>query len=602
MNTHITYSFADYLGKIPHVLVFKHLLNTSSALRTIFSSSALHDTVKKYGSSQEVLKRFNTLSPQDQELCAMAYLFDKKGVPHSTISNFETSLLSSFLVYAEKDSNDSWFLVGFDEFSDILMPSLTGIIAKSPCVPMSNIPAESYGASQESVANVVLFLAQCMLGEIKLSKNGKLTKGSETNLIRMLQCKSCSEIALPMLPNMLFEYCYSRQLVTTDDFSISLNIGKTLRWLESDRAQLIHDFSTFLNQHYGCFRSTFLEHLVGTGLQLDILSDYLSDTILPFIQSTGIGLALAGIAHIAINDTCISITFTQQKQASIPLAYPATAIVVMGDFSALIPQETEPKQLFAFLALATVSSFDRVYKAKISREVVFESLALGFLPANMLKTLAQCNSPSNVIATVSEWIREFDRVSLCPDPVIIVSDDRVARQLLAYEPIARHITQIPSQHVFRVNPLRLEYLQQTLQKLGFDPRIPQPLESLNPEDSFDHAETLPMPTSKRVSVTHFAETATQSPARAVGAGKYSTILKPLDIHEMYHVIEYAIVTSERLIIEYTGAANIRKGTYTILPQTIERGVNPTVTASDLHHKWVKQFHLKLIAKIGVGTS
>ena len=77
----------------------------------------------------------------------------------------------------------------------------------------------------------------------------------------------------------------------------------------------------------------------------------------------------------------------------------ARTIVVLPDFTAVLPQETPPEQLFRFVQVGILHSLDRIYKGAIDRATLNNSLAQGLDSGTILQRLAEWNAPANVVET-----------------------------------------------------------------------------------------------------------------------------------------------------------------------------------------------------------
>jgi hypothetical protein len=88
---------------------------------------------------------------------------------------------------------------------------------------------------------------------------------------------------------------------------------------------------------------------------------------------------------------------------------------------------------------------------------------------------------------------------------------------------------------------------------------------------------------------------------AMRGTKYGEELKSLDMSEIIHVIDYAVLTGRNLIIDYEGSPYLKPGVYTVLPLSCRKGMDPILDAELLRTKSRKQFYVKKIRKIGVAS-
>jgi hypothetical protein len=82
-------------------------------------------------------------------------------------------------------------------------------------------------------------------------------------------------------------------------------------------------------------------------------------------------------------------------------------------------------------------------------------------------------------------------------------------------------------------------------------------------------------------------------------GKYSSRLKALDLTDLMHVIDYALLMGQHLRFEYTGSPYIKKGMYLARPLSYKKGPEPMLEAETAGTKKKKTFLINKIVKIGV---
>lgn len=84
-------------------------------------------------------------------------------------------------------------------------------------------------------------------------------------------------------------------------------------------------------------------------------------------------------------------------------------------------------------------------------------------------------------------------------------------------------------------------------------------------------------------------------------GKYGERLKELDINDMLHVLDYAVLMGQNATIEYLGSPRVRTGTYQVRPVAVHKAQEPLLEAETGPKKARKTFLVRKIAKIGVGA-
>jgi len=169
-------------------------------------------------------------------------------------------------------------------------------------------------------------------------------------------------------------------------------------------------------------------------------------------------------------------------------------------------------------------------------------------------------------------------------------------QISSFEQLRRHLEPVAAHAVFRIHQGHEQKVIDLLQSLGFDPRTPGELPgALQCEE-----RTVDFPVESREwqPVTE-PGTATEEPQPSMRGTKYGAELKALDLNEMVHVIDYAILTGQRILIDYEGSPYIKPNVYTILPLGIQKGVEPIIEAEVPRTRTRKQFYLRKIKRIGV---
>ncbi len=271
-------------------------------------------------------------------------------------------------------------------------------------------------------------------------------------------------------------------------------------------------------------------------------------------------------------------------------------VVVLPDFTAVLPQETPPGQLFRFGRIGTLHSLDRVYKGTIDRATLNNSLAHGLDSATILGWLAEWNAPANVVETLREWIREYYRLYITGEPVLVTCDEKVTYEIASCEPLAGFIERVPAFAVFRIRQGAEEPVKRVLSGMGYDYRMPQQESPAGPAG----------PTSLPAAEKTFEPVIpgngrAKENALVLRGKKYGSGLKSFDLNETMHIIDYAILTAQELTIEYTGSPLVKKGVYVILPAAVSGGAEPMLDTSDPVGK-KRQFAIRKIARIGVGRS
>jgi hypothetical protein len=299
----------------------------------------------------------------------------------------------------------------------------------------------------------------------------------------------------------------------------------------------------------------------------------------------------------------------------------------MPDFSVIIPQEVTSAELFEFSAIGILSGFDKVYNGQITKESVSNALSAG-VDAELLRNwLRKRNAAANVVKTVDEWIREFNRIYVCNGFVLASCEETVTRQIAALEPLRKHLTELKAHTVFMAKHGSEHKVLDLLKKLGFDTRMPggrtvtvgrnyrnantdtvddiegagneEPM--LRDEDADDAQDRYAPGGARRFAPLTDFGVAPEPPTQngAMSRTKYGSGLKALEQSEMIHVIDYAMLTNQALVIDYEGSAYIKRNIYTVVPVRIDKGIDAAVEAEIPYVRGRKQLYLDKIKRIAV---
>jgi hypothetical protein len=275
--------------------------------------------------------------------------------------------------------------------------------------------------------------------------------------------------------------------------------------------------------------------------------------------------------------------------------------VIMSDFSVVIPQEVSPSELFEFSKIGILTAFDKVYKGQITKESIGNALSAGIAKDDLRGWLRGRNASANVVKTVDEWIREFSRLFVCNGSMLVTSDEKVTRQIASFEPLRRHLVEVSAHTVFMARPGSEHKVQDILEKLGFDTRVSGGLADIavkSKEKSSDACNDYSADKKHWMPLTDFTPAPEVQPL-AMRWTKYSAELKALGINEMIQVVDYALLTGNALTIDYDGSASIQRSIYTVMPLSIDKGIDAAVEAEIPCVRGRKQFYLNKIKRIGV---
>jgi hypothetical protein len=596
-------TFKYYLSLLPSDIVFKKVLVDHDHKRRILSSSHLSDIARQAGYEKPLRDRFCRLSPEARLTCSLVYLFGRRGYGAHGLKGFDDELLSSFLVYAGKDVAGAVRYFGFDEFQRRLLPCVTAEMIDKTKTAAPRPPAPFN--RRRCLHDITMLAVLASHGMLAKTKKGTFSKLSEGIMKKFLHAareplfRSEEEGgAASLVTTLLFDYAVSRGLLVTKDLAFLPVAGHVLAWLAMPQAERYSDFCDFAFEHVPLWSRTVLDALFEQPQQNWLSTQQLpeghrrqAETIAALLHYCGILDVQKSGGHLIFSKTA------ETGQDAFLTQNPARTVVILPDFSAVLGQEIEPQDLYWFSRVGTLQSFDRVYKGMIGRETIHNSLSEGFGGAQCVEWLSRWHAPDNVVSTVKEWIREFSRIYFTTDAAIVSFEEKATRQIMSYQPLRRLVEPVRADCVFRIRNGHENEVRRILSGMGFDPRVPAELHEKLPKREPEALPDAPLV----VPVVSFEQGESGIP-HTLREGKYSQTLKELDISNMLHVLEYAILMGQTVLFEYAGSSFVRKGPYTVRPQSVHKAPEPSIEGTVLPKGTKRKFLLKSIVKIGVGPS
>jgi hypothetical protein len=205
-------------------------------------------------------------------------------------------------------------------------------------------------------------------------------------------------------------------------------------------------------------------------------------------------------------------------------------------------------------------------------------------------------APRNVIETVREWIREFQRLCITGSPMLVTADEKVAFEIGSYGPLRGFLEPVRAHTLFRIRPGAEAAVKEILGAIGYDYRMPC-------RDNVNAGEWMSAGQGHSDSWEPVIGPPRETPAPflELRGKKYGSGLKAFDLNETMHVIDFAIMTGQGLMIDYGGSHRLRKGVYAIKPFSRTGGAEPLLEGG-LSRGRKKRFHVRMINRIGVGIS
>ena len=595
-------SFKEYLAQIPADVVLRHFLPGRGHARKILSSSFVNEITHRRSSEKSIRERFMRLSAAGRYTCSCVYLFGKRGLEVQTITGFDDELVGSFLVFAGRDETGKTFYFGFPEFEPCLAPLVADMIIDKA---KTAAPKEHAGLPPWLCLCDVAVLCICAsAGMLRTTQKGTFTKASEGAMKRFLHASHDMTAEDAVIPRrLLFDYALSRRLLLLDNDTYRPVPHGILEWMARPLTERYIDFRDFAVGAAPLWSKPVIEALVA-GPKREWLSLPLTgDPVRKDARA-----ALACLRYFGLLDVCKtggSVAFARPKTGEAPPS--AGRIILLADFSAVLIREVLPEDLYWFSKAGSLESFDSVYKGTIRRSIINDSLSEGIDENRLVEWLETWKAPPNVLATVKEWIREFSRMYITTHATIVSNDERATGQILSYEPLKRLIEPVRSQSVFRIRTGREQEVRRILVSMGFDPRMPGDAAVVKRTAS-DNAvlQNIPGPDipagTRNISPAISFEPPQEQGFRTVKNGKYGQKLKELDMSDLFHVLDYAVLMGQPVAFEYKGSPLVKKGMYKVSPMNIQKSPEPYLDALVMPKKAKKKFLLKCIIRIGVESA
>jgi hypothetical protein len=598
--------FSDYIKKLPTQWVFENFLNKSIASRRILSSSAIYDRIKLFVQPDSLAALYGALGPGVRTKCALTYLMGKTGLTaDDSHVDLNDDLIRSFLVYALRNKRGEVRYFGFSEFEHILRPFFASTIAAAAAPKgKTAVPApERHGNCANDIAMTATLASQ---GFLEKKKQGDLTQSALQKIGKLTHELSPSH-QHDGIAGMLVDYCVHSEIVHETETGYHQAPESFEAWLHRKADERSAEILRFAVEYSGSWRIDLLHGIVASAD-----GGWLSCTVFPegsrkeAIDTLRI-LNWAGVVALSRmgTDTVFGASKDEGSATDGHDSKMSGGAILMPDFTVVLSPGSSPEQLYRFGKLGTLQSLDRVYKGAVDRGILNDSLSSGLEGASILAWLAEWAAPPNVVATVREWIREFYRLYVSTGPMLVTTDEKVSFQIASFGPLKEYLEPVPSHAVFKIKQGAEEKVREFLGQMGFDHRMPDRDHNSRGQTAFPSHEAATeavagVAPDSWEPIVELASSATAGPLVLRGK-KYGAGLKALDLNEIMHIIDYAILTGTELVLDYAGSPFIKKGEYTVVPRSCNKGADPQLDAT-LKSGLKKQFHVRKISKIGVGVS
>ena len=525
---------------------------------------------------------------------------DTDGMPFSA---FDDELIRSFLVYAARDEQGRMYYMGFEEFEPKLRKLCSQTIINRTQVEarkevLSSLPL---GLFLNDITAIVVLASQEKLKKTKTGNLGKSALQCVNKLLHFTHSPYNGANLDEQAPFLPLNYALSRRLLHEKGDNYAVSHARMLTWLSKPLHGLYNDFIEFASESAFLWRKSVLLDMLHKPGKPWLSSQAFGEKLKTEVCSSIKMLAYCGLVDFYRSAGAYVFTRSAQSvagQDALSKSLHATRILLMPDFSAIIPQEIVPEHLYWFSKIGSLISFDRVYKGAISREIINNSLSEGIAGNVLLGLLEQWQAPKNVVDTVKEWVREFSRISLETGSFVVSAEEKVTAQLMSYEPLKRWMEPIQAHAIFRVASRHERQVNEILCAMGFDPRTPAFYKDDDDDNETENPAKETNSSRKLLPVVNF-ETPQKPPPVIVTQGKYSSRLKALDLTDLMHVIDYALLMGQFLRFEYAGSPYVKKGMYLTRPMSYKKGSEPLLEAETSGTMKKKTFLINRIKKIGV---
>lgn len=589
--------FSEYVKALSSPWVLEHFLSESEASRKVVSSNVIENAISEFIKPENLQARFDELELSEQLRCAVIYLTGNVGLLCDRDDPLEDPLVKSFLVYAAYSNEGVTRLFGFDEFEESLLSRMIKTILRSSVVvsPLNSAPQWKY----RPLNDLIIVASMAAQSELKKGKNGKFPRTAIIKLKKLIDTYSDSKSdTTDFITRLIIAYCKSNGVLQESELEIMFNSEAMINWMNHDLEFRLNELKEFAINAHGSWRLDFVDRLIeaaeGSWISLRMFPEKDRQDAFDAIRA----LKFAGIIDYQTQDEMV--IFNRMKLFSVPDSQ-ASPVVVQADFTAVIPEESDPDEIFYFSQAGELQSLDKVFKGKLNKDILSNSLSRGIDSDHIVEWLQNHQAPANVIETVKEWIREFFRLFITERMMLISGEMKVSRQIESYAPLRAYLEIIPAQSVYQIKRGCEDKVKEILSGLGFDYRqAGEEQIEFQAEPRIDAGEYLEFAGAKWRPVTE-VRSEEKKQMSAMRGTKYGEELKALDISEIIHVIDYAVLTGRNLILDYEGSPYLKPGVYTVLPLSCRKGMDPILEAELLRTKSKKQFYVKKIRKIGVAS-
>lgn len=588
--------FTDYLRQLPPAWVLENFFKEDRSSRKILSSAMIEESARKFTVAEELERRFFSLSTGERYRCAKVYFLEKTGCAAASGNGFEDPLVTAFLAYAAKNQRGQVRIFGFREFEPLLRKALVTTILEGASTDGSHPPLPVW--KWRCLNDITLVASLSTQHLLARKRTGKLSVAALKTVKKLIHFGPLHKTEdVEYLSGAIIGYCVAKNLLSETEREYLFCPSAFSGWFSAGLEERTDDVLEYMLSYCGLSPDSIdlIRSLCARAETRWVGCSWIGDNDRTAVRRILLLLQFCGLIEVRKSTGGLLFQLVPKEEGRQPDG--EQPVVIMPDFTVIMPQECLPATVFTFTRFCKFHSLDRVYHGTIEKQTLTEALSGGMSSERIISSLRQCRAPVNVLESVREWIREFHRLSISTESMLLTGDENVAAQVAAFEELQPFIEKVPVHTLFRIRPGCENSVRDVVRKLGFDDRMSRMRRQDDPVTEHDLLQDIQDAVEWTLIVEGEPDTVRPSPA--IRGTKYGAELKELELSEVVQVIDYAILTSQRLAFSYEGSPYVRKGIYTITPILCSKGAEPMLEGELQRTGTRKRFYLKKICAIGV---
>lgn len=525
-------NFSNYIRNLPSNIVLDYLNGTNSL--KILTNTVYEDICRNFCTQENIFNLVEKISQEAKTELFQIYLCGDFGKKASSGEIIKYELLKTFLTFEGTDEN---LLFGFPDLSE----TIAKIFARQAVSHETSGAHLSFFATFFNDATIILDMLEN--GEGKICGNGTYSQRF-TELIKE-RCGVGKLLEkhddLTKILDMIIEVSkFFGAEFSKSDGKITLlsNAYELLEKIVETAAKNPLEMLEFTK----AVNFSFLETLVSGSENTAKINDSFSRN-----TDAEINFSLKVFHWIGIAECFADNSFKLKKPAEIQYQKGH----VLPDFNVYIPIETDPLHLNKILHSVKITDVDVIYRGKIDKKRVEESLANGIHENDIVEILQIWDVAPSIKKTIAEWIYSFKRAFL--DLPYIAFRNDIAPSIAKYSDLKEKITPIEGYTFFAVKSGEEKSVVETLEKFGFDLR------------RCKEKQPLPLTTKTKIEdgfIKFNENPLSKTPPPSRSPTKYSGLMIPFS-PENRTLLNYAVVMEKNIKIESFDAGAATE-TYKIL--------------------------------------